>query len=79
MKYYHVRLTNQTSQELVVNAGNPEEAKRLAAQKLSGADIPQALFLREDVNAAIDIAETNRAGWMDALAKKEEETKNNGN
>jgi stalled ribosome rescue protein Dom34 len=76
VKYYHVRVNNQNSQELVVIAANPDDAKRAAAEKLHGGTPENVKFLREDVSASVDVSETIRAGWLDACSK-EEESKNN--
>lgn len=77
MKYYHVRVSNQNSQELVVIAANADDAKRAAAERLHGGTPENVKFLREDIGAAVDVSETTREGWLDAC-RRETETKNAG-
>ena len=83
MKYYHVRINNQNSQELVVIAANADDAKRAAAERLHGGTPENVKFLREDVGASVDVSETTRDGWLDACRREEEannlEGKTDGN
>ena len=72
MKYYHVRINNQNSQELVVIAANADDAKRAAAERLHGGTPENVKFLREDVGASVDVSETTREGWLDACSHETE-------
>jgi len=78
MKYYHVRVSNQNSQELVVVAANADDAKRAAAERLHGGTPENVKFLREDVGASVDVSETTREGWLEACQRETEANNNEG-
>lgn len=70
MKYFHVRVSDNSSHEFVVRAENNDAASAAVEDFIMNEKKnPNVVPFRTDTSTAIDTSETDIAGWNDAVKK----------
>jgi hypothetical protein len=71
MPYFHVQITQNTSNEFIVDAADKDAAENiaLAAWASEKCDNKKVVKLHANSNSAVSISDCDKAAWLDTLKK----------
>lgn len=72
MPYFHVRISQNVSSEYIVNAPDRDAAedKALTADASKKCDNKTVVRLRTDTSASMDISDSEKTHWTEALKQQ---------